>query len=102
MFPQCATELEPGIRERSHSYCTSPATLAARQKKSDTILVIARSMSARAALRWTDEYGNHDRDGYVEYERKTSAGLENQCGKDSWNSILFSDGTVGANSTRHL
>jgi glycogen debranching enzyme len=60
----------------------------------DTALVRELEPAARAALRWIDEYGDRDRDGYVEYERKTSVGLENQCWKDSWNSILFSDGTV--------
>src|SRR5262249_12665197 len=48
---------------------------------------------ARAALKWIDEYGDRDRDGYVEYNRRnTETGLENQCWKDSWNSILFADG----------
>ncbi|HEV8683353.1 MAG TPA: glycogen debranching N-terminal domain-containing protein [Actinomycetota bacterium] len=50
--------------------------------------------NARAALAWIDEYGDRDGDGYVEYERRnTETGLENQCWKDSWNSILFADGT---------
>lgn len=49
---------------------------------------------ARAALRWIDEYGDRDGDGYVEYEwRNRETGLENQCWKDSWNSILFADGS---------
>jgi glycogen debranching enzyme len=49
---------------------------------------------ARAALAWIDEYGDRDRDGYVEYNRRnTETGLENQCWKDSWDSILFADGT---------
>jgi glycogen debranching enzyme len=51
--------------------------------------------NARAALAWIDEYGDSDGDGYVEYERRnTETGLENQCWKDSWNSILFADGTL--------
>jgi glycogen debranching enzyme len=51
--------------------------------------------NARAALTWIDEYGDRDGDGYVEYERRnTETGLENQCWKDSWNSILFADGTL--------
>ena len=51
--------------------------------------------NARAALTWIDEYGDRDRDGYVEYERRnTDSGLENQCWKDSWNSILFADGSL--------
>jgi glycogen debranching enzyme len=50
---------------------------------------------ARAALRWIDEYGDRDRDGYVEYERRNKeTGIENQCWKDSWDSIRFSDGTL--------
>jgi glycogen debranching enzyme len=50
--------------------------------------------NARAALAWIDEFGDRDGDGYVEYERRnTETGLENQCWKDSWNSILFADGT---------
>jgi glycogen debranching enzyme len=50
---------------------------------------------ARAALRWIDEYGDRDGDGYVEYERRnTETGLENQCWKDSWNSILHADGSL--------
>jgi glycogen debranching enzyme len=60
----------------------------------DTNLVRELEPAARAALKWIDEYGDRDRDGYVEYERKTSVGLENQCWKDSWNSILFADGTL--------
>jgi glycogen debranching enzyme len=51
--------------------------------------------NARAALEWIDRYGDRDGDGYVEYERRNAdTGLENQCWKDSWNSILFNDGTL--------
>ena len=50
---------------------------------------------ARAALSWIDEYGDRDGDGYVEYERRNKeTGIENQCWKDSWDSIAFSDGTL--------
>lgn len=49
--------------------------------------------NARAALEWIDRFGDADGDGYVEYERhNVQTGLENQCWKDSWNSILFADG----------
>jgi glycogen debranching enzyme len=51
--------------------------------------------NARAALAWIDEDGDRDGDGYVEYERRnTETGLENQCWKDSWNSIMFADGML--------
>ena len=50
--------------------------------------------NARAALAWIDEYGDRDGDGYVEYQAGVEeTGLENQCWKDSWNSILFHDGS---------
>jgi glycogen debranching enzyme len=50
---------------------------------------------AKAALGWIDEYGDRDGDGYVEYERRNKeTGIENQCWKDSWDSIAFSDGTL--------
>ena len=52
---------------------------------------------ARAALKWIDKYGDHDGDGYVEYQRRNKeTGIENQCWKDSWDSIRFSDGTVAS------
>jgi glycogen debranching enzyme len=61
----------------------------------DAALVRDLEGSARAALRWIDEYGDLDGDGYVEYQtRNPATGLVNQCWKDSWNSILFADGRV--------
>ncbi len=58
-------------------------------------LVKQLEWSARAALDWIDRYGDRDGDGYVEYNRRNKeTGLENQCWKDSWNSILFSDGSL--------
>jgi len=60
----------------------------------DVRLVRALEGNARAALKWIDEFGDRDGDGYIEYQRTTNLGLENQCWKDSWNSILFRDGTL--------
>ena len=58
-------------------------------------LVRQLEMEARAALTWIDKYGDRNGDGYVEYSRRnTETGLVNQCWKDSWNSILFADGTL--------
>lgn len=58
-------------------------------------LVRQLEIEARAALTWIDTYGDRNGDGYVEYSRRnTETGLENQCWKDSWNSILFADGTL--------
>jgi glycogen debranching enzyme len=60
----------------------------------DADLVRELEAPARAALDWIDRYGDRDGDGYVEYERALESGLENQCWKDSWNSILFKDGSL--------
>ena len=49
---------------------------------------------ARAALDWMDQFGDHNGDGYIDYQtHNKETGLENQCWKDSWNSILFADGS---------
>jgi len=50
--------------------------------------------AAMKALEWIERYGDRDGDGYLEYETRSKEGLANQCWKDSWNSILFKDGTV--------
>jgi glycogen debranching enzyme len=63
----------------------------------DAKLVRELEPNARAALEWIDRYGDRDGDGYVEYERRNAdTGLENQCWKDSWNSILYSDGRLAS------
>lgn len=50
---------------------------------------------ARAALAWIDDSGDADGDGYVEYARRNHrTGLLNQCWKDSWDAIQFSDGRL--------
>jgi glycogen debranching enzyme len=60
----------------------------------DRELVREMEGPARAALDWIDTYGDRDGDGYLEYQRTLETGLENQCWKDSWNSIMFADGTL--------
>jgi glycogen debranching enzyme len=47
-----------------------------------------------AALNWIDRYGDRDGDGYIEYATKSPQGLGNQCWKDSWDGIQFSDGSI--------
>ncbi len=46
-----------------------------------------------SALRWIDEHGDADGDGYIEYQRKSPLGLENQGWKDSDTAIVHPDGT---------
>jgi glycogen debranching enzyme len=61
----------------------------------NTELVGELEPAARAALEWIDRWGDRDGDGYVEYDRRnTETGLENQCWKDSWDSIRFADGSI--------
>ncbi len=47
-----------------------------------------------AALRWIDEYGDRDGDGFVEYERRSPGGLLNQGWKDSHDSVVHADGSL--------
>jgi glycogen debranching enzyme len=47
---------------------------------------------ALAALEWIDRHGDRDGDGFVEYERRSAHGLENQSWKDSGDSQRFADG----------
>ncbi|CAN5120328.1 glycogen debranching N-terminal domain-containing protein [soil metagenome] len=60
----------------------------------DAALVRDLKEPALAALEWIDKYGDRDGDGFVEYERRTEHGLENQSWKDSWDSQRFHDGTI--------
>jgi glycogen debranching enzyme len=61
----------------------------------DKKLVRDLEPNARAALNWIDEYADLMDNGYISYERRNEdTGLENQCWKDSWDSISYRDGTI--------
>jgi glycogen debranching enzyme len=61
----------------------------------DRRLVRDLEHEARAALRWIDEYADLMGNGYVSYRRRNEeTGLENQCWKDSWDSISYRDGRL--------
>ena len=47
---------------------------------------------ALAALEWLEMHGDRDGDGFLEYQRRTERGLENQSWKDSFDSQRFHDG----------
>ena len=47
-----------------------------------------------AALAWIDEYGDRDGDGFVEYQRRSPGGLQNQGWKDSHDSVAHADGSL--------
>jgi glycogen debranching enzyme len=60
----------------------------------DAQLVHSLREPALAALGWIDEWGDRDGDGFVEYERRSGHGLENQTWKDSGDSQRFHDGRI--------
>jgi glycogen debranching enzyme len=61
----------------------------------DRGLVRELEFEARAALRWIDESADLQENGYVSYRRRNEkTGLENQCWKDSWDSISYRDGRL--------
>ncbi|MEU2614662.1 glycogen debranching N-terminal domain-containing protein [Micromonospora sp. NPDC007271] len=61
----------------------------------DVALVKELEQECRAALKWVDDYADLAGNGYIWYERRnTDTGLENQCWKDSWDSISYADGKL--------
>ena len=61
----------------------------------DRSLVRRLEPETRAALAWIDTYADLQGDGYIWYRRRNEeTGLENQCWKDSWDSISYRDGRL--------
>jgi glycogen debranching enzyme len=61
----------------------------------DRKLVRDYQHEALAALEWIDEYADLQANGYISYQRRNEeTGLENQCWKDSWDSIAYRDGRL--------
>ena len=61
----------------------------------DTKLVRDLEYEARAALDWIDEYARPAGQRlHLVQRRNEETGLENQCWKDSWDSISYRDGTL--------
>jgi glycogen debranching enzyme len=61
----------------------------------NTDLVRELETEARAALAWIDDYADLMSNGYISYERRNvETGLENQCWKDSPDSIAYRDGRI--------
>jgi glycogen debranching enzyme len=92
------------FEERPHSpyYGTADATMLYvvlldeyERWTGDTKLVRRLERTARAALRWIDDFADLQGNGYVAYRRRNEkTGLENQCWKDSWDSISYHDGRL--------
>jgi glycogen debranching enzyme len=60
----------------------------------DDGIVLELEHAARRALDWIDSFGDRDDDGFVEYLRRASHGIDNQNWKDSYNSMVFHDGSL--------
>jgi glycogen debranching enzyme len=94
----------PAFEERPHSpyYGSADATplfvvLLDEYERwtGDRRIVRELEYEARAALNWIDEYADLMGNGYISYERRNvKTGLENQCWKDSWDSISYRDGRL--------
>ena len=50
--------------------------------------------NAEAVLHWMRTDGDADGDGFIEWRRRASDGLENQAWKDSWDAFRHHDGTL--------
>jgi glycogen debranching enzyme len=61
----------------------------------DSELVQHFENATRSALAWIDEYADLMGNGYISYRRRNNTtGLENQCWKDSWDSVSYHDGRL--------
>ena len=60
----------------------------------DIDLIRQLETNLRAAVHWLREHGGIDRNGYLEYEKRSPRGLLNQGWKDSGDSILHADGSL--------
>jgi glycogen debranching enzyme len=62
------------------------------ERTGDEAALVALWPSVEAALRWIDQIGDADQDGFVEYYRKTEKGLANQGWKDSHDAVFHANG----------
>jgi glycogen debranching enzyme len=67
---------------------------AAWKATGDRTLIERHLPNAEACLRWIDEYGDRDGDGFQEYQTRSKAGYENMAWKDSGDSVMYPDGTL--------
>ena len=64
------------------------------ERTADLAFVQSIWANVEAALTWMDTFGDPDRDGFLEYVRKSPTGLDNQGWKDSHDSISHEDGSM--------
>ena len=59
----------------------------------DPTLLARHLPNAEACLRWIDEYGDRDGDGFQEYQTRSPQGYENMAWKDAGDAVLYPDGS---------
>ena len=64
------------------------------QRTGDYAFVGALWPAIERALRWIDEKGDLDGDGFIEYARASETGLANQGWKDSHDAVFHADGSL--------
>ena len=67
---------------------------AAWRATGDRTLLEQHLATAEACLRWIDEFGDRDGDGFQEFQTRSSAGYENMAWKDSGESSVNLDGSL--------
>lgn len=68
------------------------------ERTGDLSLVRELWPNIEAALRWIDQYGDSDGDGFVEYRRRSRDGLVNQGWKDSHDALFDQAGNLAQGS----
>jgi glycogen debranching enzyme len=64
------------------------------RREADGDFLLALWPHVERALRWIDQHGDVDGDGFVEYARQNAKGLIQQGWKDSHDSVFHQDGTL--------
>ncbi|MGA2192533.1 MAG: amylo-alpha-1,6-glucosidase [Nitrospirota bacterium] len=64
------------------------------QRTADRDFIASIWPNIERALGWIDNYGDIDKDSFVEYLKRSATGLDNQGWKDSGDSIFHRDGTI--------
>ena len=95
--PQAALGLTP--RDAYYGSQTTPAMFALALSEAwhwtgDDATLRRHVDVARRALEWAHSAGDLDHDGFLEYRKRSPAGLRNQAWKDSDEAIRHEDGTI--------
>jgi glycogen debranching enzyme len=64
------------------------------RRTNDVSFILELWDNITAALHWIEKYGDIDGDGFVEYQRRSSNGLDNQGWKDSSDSVSHENGDL--------